>query len=151
MTILSDRVNPKRSEQIEQGLRAGRASETLTHMTPADTFYLTAEFQRRYPKKPGPGEPRPRNCRSSLSSTSGTGQLEALVARFWRAASQPGSNLWSRTAECRSSCLLPGYSSRFLAESWDSPNLYWARLADEAGQSPVTLNHLVPRADPAHG
>jgi len=22
--------------------------------------------------------------------------------------------------------------------------LYWARLADEAGQSPVTLHHLVP-------
>jgi hypothetical protein len=38
-----------------------------------------------------------------------------------------------------------GYSSRFLAESWDSPNLYWARLADESGQSAVTLNHLVPQ------
>jgi hypothetical protein len=38
-----------------------------------------------------------------------------------------------------------GYSSRFLAESWDSPNLYWARLADETGLSPVTLNHLVPQ------
>jgi hypothetical protein len=37
-----------------------------------------------------------------------------------------------------------GNSSRFLAESWDSPNLYWARLADEAGYSPVMLNHLVP-------
>ena len=37
-----------------------------------------------------------------------------------------------------------GYSSRFLAESWDSPNLYWARLADEAGYSPVMLNRFVP-------
>jgi hypothetical protein len=37
-----------------------------------------------------------------------------------------------------------GYPSRFLAESWDSPNLYWARLADEGGYSPVMLNHLVP-------
>jgi hypothetical protein len=37
-----------------------------------------------------------------------------------------------------------GYSSRFLAESLDSPNLYWARLADEKGYSPVTLNRLVP-------
>lgn len=38
-----------------------------------------------------------------------------------------------------------GYSSRLLAESWDSPNLYWARLADENGLSAVTLNHLVPQ------
>jgi len=37
-----------------------------------------------------------------------------------------------------------GDSSRFLAESWDSPNLYWARLADESGYSPVTLNRIVP-------
>ena len=37
-----------------------------------------------------------------------------------------------------------GYSSRLMAESWDSTNLYWARLADEAGQSPVMLNRLVP-------
>jgi hypothetical protein len=37
-----------------------------------------------------------------------------------------------------------GYSSRFLAESWDSNNLYWARLADEKEYSPVMLNRLVP-------
>jgi hypothetical protein len=37
-----------------------------------------------------------------------------------------------------------GYSSRLLAESWDSSNLYWARLADEMGYSPVMLNRLVP-------
>ena len=36
------------------------------------------------------------------------------------------------------------YSSRLLAESWDSNNLYWARLADEMGYSPVMLNRLVP-------
>jgi len=38
-----------------------------------------------------------------------------------------------------------GYANRFLAESWDSPNLYWARLADEAGYSPVMLNRFVPQ------
>jgi hypothetical protein len=37
-----------------------------------------------------------------------------------------------------------GYSSRLLAETWDSSNLYWARLADEKGYAAVTLNRLVP-------
>ena len=37
-----------------------------------------------------------------------------------------------------------GYSSRLMAESWDSCNLYWVRLADELGYSPVMLNTLVP-------
>ncbi len=37
------------------------------------------------------------------------------------------------------------YGSRLLAESWDSNNLYWARLADELGYPPVMLNRLVPK------
>jgi len=37
-----------------------------------------------------------------------------------------------------------GYSSRMLAESWESNNLYWARLADEAGYSPAMLNRMIP-------
>ncbi len=37
-----------------------------------------------------------------------------------------------------------GFSSRLMAECWDSNNLYWARLADEMNYSPVTLNILVP-------
>jgi hypothetical protein len=37
-----------------------------------------------------------------------------------------------------------GEDSRLFAESWDSTNLYWARLADEMGYSPVVLNRLVP-------
>jgi hypothetical protein len=38
-----------------------------------------------------------------------------------------------------------GYSSRLFAESWESSNLYWARLADEMGYPPVLLNRLVPQ------
>ena len=37
-----------------------------------------------------------------------------------------------------------GEDSRLFGESWDSTNLYWARLADEMGYSPVMLNRLVP-------
>src|SRR5207244_4582698 len=47
MNILSDRMVPQRSEQVEQALRAGRVAEILPRITPADTFYLTAEFRRR--------------------------------------------------------------------------------------------------------
>ncbi|MFP5226543.1 MAG: hypothetical protein ACLGXA_02855, partial [Acidobacteriota bacterium] len=37
-----------------------------------------------------------------------------------------------------------GYASRLFGESWESSNLYWARLADEAGYPAVMLNVLVP-------
>jgi hypothetical protein len=38
-----------------------------------------------------------------------------------------------------------GYSSRIMAESWESNQLYWADLADETGVRPDQLNVLVPQ------
>jgi len=39
---------------------------------------------------------------------------------------------------------LMGYSSRIMAESWESNTLYWAALADEVGVSPTQLNVRIP-------
>jgi hypothetical protein len=36
------------------------------------------------------------------------------------------------------------FSSRIMAESWESTNLYWAALADELHIEPVRLNLLIP-------
>ncbi len=145
MTILSDRVNPQRSEQIEHSLRAGNVSEALARITPADTFYLTAEFQRQYPEE-------------TRSWGTAMQELQALSRQHpeqvnWKRLSHdfgvPHPNL-AETYGCELLNVGPfpafeGYASRLLAESWDSPNLYWARLADETGQSAVTLNYLVPQ------
>ena len=37
-----------------------------------------------------------------------------------------------------------GYSSRILAESWESNTLYWAALADESNLPPAQLNVRIP-------
>jgi hypothetical protein len=39
---------------------------------------------------------------------------------------------------------LMGYSSRIMAESWESNTLYWAALADELGVPPAQLNLRIP-------
>jgi hypothetical protein len=39
---------------------------------------------------------------------------------------------------------LMGYSSRILAESWESNTLYWATLADELAIRPAQLNVKIP-------
>jgi hypothetical protein len=145
MTILSDRLDPHRSAQIEQGLRAGNAAEILPQVTPADTFYLTAEFQRRYPG-------------GTASWGVASQELQTLSRQHpeqvnWKRLSHDFGVPHPILAQTYGSDLLNvgplptfvGYSSRLLAESWDSPNLYWARLADETGLSAVMLNHLVPQ------
>jgi hypothetical protein len=39
---------------------------------------------------------------------------------------------------------LMGYSSRIMAESWESNTLYWAALADEVSVTPAQLNVRIP-------
>jgi hypothetical protein len=39
---------------------------------------------------------------------------------------------------------LMGYSSRIMAESWESNTLYWAALADELAIRPGELNVRIP-------
>jgi hypothetical protein len=145
MPVLSDRVLPRRAEKIELALRAGRTAEVLAEVTPADTFYLTVEFERKHPEETSswgtasqelwdlqrrrPEEANPRRLSQDFGiphpALSHTYALELLNVPPLPAFS--------------------GFASRLLAESWDSSNLYWARLADEAGYPPVALNQLVPQ------
>jgi len=144
LAILSDRLVPQRSRQIEHAMLVGRVSEILPEIMPADSFYLAAEFQRRYPEQ-------------TAAVGSAFQELQELCRQHpeqvnWKRLSHDFGTPHPSLAQNYGLELLnvipmppfSGYSSRFLAESWDSPNLYWARLADEAGYSPVMLNRLVP-------
>jgi len=144
MDILENRLLPQRFERVEGALRAGNPREALSHLAPAETFFLGVEFHHRFPQE--------------LASSGKAGaELEALARQDPQAVS------WERLSadfgvphpalaqtygrELMVVKPLPtylGYSSRLLAESWDSNNLYWARLADEMGYAPVMLNVLAP-------
>ncbi|MFZ0294472.1 MAG: hypothetical protein WAL52_12770 [Candidatus Sulfotelmatobacter sp.] len=145
ITILSDRTNARRLAQIDQALRAGHASEILPRMTPADTFYLTAEFYRSYPGETGTWG----RASEELQSLSRRDPQEVNWKRLSRDFGVPHPTLdQTYFRELLNIGPLPaftGYASRFLGESWDSPNLYWARLADETGLPAVNLNRMVPQ------
>jgi hypothetical protein len=144
LAIMSDRLLPQRARQLEVAMRAGRVSEVIPELMPADTFYLAAQFQQKYREQPG-----------ALGTS--TQELQELSRQHpeqvnWKRLSHDFGTPHPVMAQNYGPELLnvapmppfAGPSSRFLPESWDSPNLYWARLADEAGYSPVMLNRLVP-------
>ena len=144
LSVLSDRMDPQELERVEQGLAAGDASGTLTQILPADTFYLTAQFRRKYPTEATSSGPAGRE----LDELSRSDPAEVSWARISKDFGIPHPILAeSDGRELLSVKPFPpfgGNSSRLFAESWDSSNLYWARLADEMGYSPVMLNRLVP-------
>jgi hypothetical protein len=130
---------------VQQALqRPEDAVALLPKMLPVDIFYLASEFQKRSPAEA-----------SSLGQTGH--QLDDLLQRY------PAEISWGRLssdfgiphptlARTNGRELLNvkpfpfygAYSSRLFGERWESGNLYWARLADEMGYSPVMLNRLVP-------
>jgi hypothetical protein len=144
IAIFSDRMIPQRTALLDEALRAGHLSEVSSQVAPADTFYLTAEFRRRFPDD------------TSAWGAAGRG-LDELARQHptelsWERLSQDFGvphPILARTYARELLNVTPfpmfqGYSSRLLAESWDSTNLYWARLADEMGYPPVALNRLAP-------
>ena len=145
MNILSDRLHPQRSRQIEQALSAGHISEALSEMMPADTFYLAAEFQRKYPEQPGAAGTAAQELQELCRQHPEHVNWKRLSHDFGTPHPSLAQNYGLELLNVAPMPPFAGSSSRFLAESWDSPNLYWARLADEGGYSPVMLNHLVPQ------
>ena len=59
--LLSRRMSPERLAQLEETLREGQLAKVSLEVTPADTFYLTAEFRRNSQGKPAPGGRRGEN------------------------------------------------------------------------------------------
>jgi hypothetical protein len=142
--LLSGRLIPQESRRIEQALRTGRVSEILPRMMPADTFYLTAEFQRRYPEGFNFSGSAAQELQDLLHQHPDQVNWQRLSHDFGIPHPSLALNYGAELLNVSPMPPLSGYPSRFLAESLDSPNLYWARLADEGGYSPVMLNHLVP-------
>jgi hypothetical protein len=140
--ILYERLGPSTMQTIQSALAAHDAPAVLATITPADTFYLAVQYRKAFPGK--------------MSGTSGA-ELDALGQRdsaltgptqIAAAFGVPHPVLAQSYAnEMLGMKPLPsvmGYASELLAESWESTNLYWARLADEMGYSPVMMNQIVP-------
>ena len=145
LTILADHMTPLRVERTAEALENPEtAREYLRHMLPSETFFLAVEFRSKHPGQ------------ESAWGAAGE-ELDALVKR------EPAHTDPKRLAKDfgvphlemaqSDSCTLlnrgifpasGAFDGRLFGESWESSNLYWARLADEMGYSPAMLNVLVP-------
>lgn len=144
VSILSERTLPEKSSEIQQFFREGRADEASSQMTAAEKFYLAAAYRQGFPRESAKWDP----AGQELNKLSQRYPNEVSWARISKDFGVPHPAL-AETYACELLNVKPfptflGYSSRLLAESWQSNNLYWARLADQSGYSPVMLNLLVP-------
>lgn len=144
LDILSDRMLPQRSEQIDLALRSGNPNVALSQVAPAESFYLAAEFRKRYPAQKSNWGASGKELEDLAVSYPAETSWDRLSMDFGVPHPALAQNYARELLNVKPFPTFLDYSSRLLAESWDSNNLYWARLVDEMGYSPVMLNRLVP-------
>jgi hypothetical protein len=132
-------------DEIETALQnSDSANAMLAQVLPADTFYLEIEFRSKFPEQVSLIGPANRELDHLIQND----PSETTPNRLSRDFGVPHPIL----AESNSLALLntepfpvsSGSASRLFGETWESSNLYWARLADELGYSPAMLNILAP-------
>jgi hypothetical protein len=144
LDILSDRLSPPRALRLQQDLVAGRTKAAVLQVMPGETFYLGAEFRRRFPPETASTGPAGRELDALAASDPADVSWDRLSADFGVPHPKLADTYRRQLMDLKPFPAFMGYSSRLLAESWDSSNLYWARLADEMGYSPAMLNRIVP-------
>jgi hypothetical protein len=143
--ILADRLSPQRRWLLDNALERKNVTDAVAQLTPTDTFYLAVEFRRRFP-------------RDEMSLGGAAQELEKLSRElpedvsFERISRDFGIPHPILAQTYRRDLLngkpfpaFSGYSNRLFGESWDSNNLYWARLADDNNDSPESLNIVCPQ------
>jgi hypothetical protein len=145
VAILADRMASGHLQVIESASHDSDAAASLTaQFLPSNTFYLAAEYRRLYPDQAAAMGSAGRELDDLVRRSPADTSPERLSRDF--GVPHPAME---QTNSCSlvNAGLFPvsdGYTSRLFGESWESSNLYWARLADEMGYSPVMLNLLAP-------
>jgi hypothetical protein len=145
MSIFVERLSWGRLDVVQDALQnAESAGDLANGMPPSDLFYLTVEFRKKYPDQAAAAG----QVNQELDALIRKNPDETSPERIARDFGVPHPTL----ADSNSLAFLigepfpvsGGYTNRLFGESWESSNLYWARLADEKGYAPASLNILIP-------
>ncbi len=142
ISLLRSRVEPSRLEQVSQALEEARLDDALRLTTPAEMYRLAREYGAPSTAIDSPAWAE----LAQLASSASQEVSDASISKFFGVPRPKLARSWR--PELLGLAPLPamqGYSSRLMAESWESNNLYWARVADETNLTPAALNWLVPQ------
>jgi hypothetical protein len=139
--ILGAQAAPARTSQVERLLEAGDVNLALEKVTPAELFELASQMEPKQKGADGPLVAEIRDLRSAHRSE----VAEPVVSRAFGTPKPTLTNSYRpELLKLRTFPTLMGYSSRIMAESWESNTLFWAALADELHATPSQLNVLIP-------
>jgi len=134
-----------RLARIESALsKQGGAQNWAKEIAPSDCFYLTAAYRKQYSSEAGSWGKSLKELDELARKDPQAADPERISADFGVPHPAMEQSDAPTLVETGVFPVSGGYTNRLFGESWQSSNLYWARIADDMGYSPVTLNLLVP-------
>ena len=139
VSALNRYIPPARLRRVETSLASGDVRAALERVVPAEMYLLTEELA-----------PNDRDSAIAAElrtlSASNPDELSARVISHAFGSPKPvlTNSYQPELLNLRTFPTLMGYSSRILAESWESNLLFYAALADQIHIRPAELNLLVP-------
>jgi hypothetical protein len=132
-------ANPYRAAMVISQLNAGKVRTAIDKLTPSELYAISNNLVANDNCPIAEEIVHYRKLSPALLS-------DEAISRVWGTPKPTLANSYTpELLNLRTFPTLMGYSSRIMAESWESNQLYWADLADETGVRPEQLNVLVPQ------
>jgi len=131
---------PVRTSEVAAMLASGNVKDALDRVTPSELYSVAREVRARRPNADSAilGE------LARLAEHQPNVNYTAISRAFGTPKPTLANSYQPELLSLRTFPTLMGYSSRIMAESWESNTLYFVALADELSLSPAQLNVRIP-------
>jgi hypothetical protein len=134
-------ASPLRTAQVERQIASGDAQGAIGALTPSELYSIAGNTV----ETAGAGNASLVAQIAHLKTAFPDQVSPAAISRAWGTPKPTLANSYRpELLNLRTFPTLMGYSSRVMAESWESNLLYWADVGDQTGVQPAQLNVLVP-------
>jgi len=141
LEALSAFAPPARTREVNRLLDQGEVAAAADRVTPSELFALAREVA---PNRQGDDPCELAELRRLAAENPNTINYRAVSRAFGTPKPTLSNSYEPELLTLRTFPTLMGYSSRIMAESWESNTLYWAALADETHMPPSQLNLRIP-------
>jgi hypothetical protein len=142
LQALARQAVPARLHRLAVLLERGDIPAALAEITPSERFMLAQEMLAH---RPGADDALAATMRRLAAEIPAQANYAAVSRAFGTPKPMLTGSYGPELLYLRPFPALMGYSSRLLAESWESNALYWAALADESHLPPARLNVAAPQ------
>ena len=134
-------ANPSRAASVMNDVIVGDVRDAIDALTPSEMYSMAYEAAHGTDHAAEPQAAEIAHLRSIAPEL----VTDQAISRAWGTPKPTLANSYRpELLNLRTFPTLMGYSSRIMAESWESNLLYWADVSDQMGLAPAQLNVLVP-------